>query len=363
MTALVYGHYDARGASDDKGNVLLPLAAARSLRGSARGLGIGLKFLIEGEEEMGSPHLQRVLAEHRRLLACDAAFCADGGMHGETSCSIGISARGGFRLGIVLGGAAADAHSGLVCGAVRNPIHELAVLLASLHEADGSVAVEGFYDGVRALSPEERRELAGNGFDEAAFTASFGPIHGEPGYSTPERIGTRPAIDVVAIHSGRGAGSEEACGPGACVEEAAGPLVCAKARAAIMCRTVADQDPWIVRELVKKHLRERLPAGMSCEFEDSLCFWDYRIPERLPALAAARKALEEVYGSKARLRREGGGLPLRSFQEILGVSPVVFAFSREAEGAQGPDEDFLLEGMARGLASWTRLFEILAGRS
>ncbi|HET7838962.1 MAG TPA: M20/M25/M40 family metallo-hydrolase [Rectinemataceae bacterium] len=374
-TILVYGHYDVqpaeasawtsppfepeirngrvygRGSSDDKGNVLAALAAVRSLKAGPDGLGIGLKFLIEGEEEIGSPHLDALLAEHRRLLACDAAFCADGGMFGESSCSIGVSARGGFVLRLWVKGPASDTHSGLVGGAVRNPIHELSALIASLHDGEGMVAVEGFYDRVRPLEAEERLELARLPFDEELFVAANGPLHGEREYSVPERIGARPALDLIAFHGGGGAGGEGVTA-----------IVPSKAWAVLMCRTVADQDPWVVREQVKQHLKKLMPEGLSYGFEEKDCFWDYRVPEGLPALSSAIRALEEVYGTRPLLCRDGGGLPLRRFQDILGVSPVIFAFSRDSEGAHGKDEHFPLEGMGLAMASWTSLYRILGRR-
>ncbi len=373
-TVLVYGHYDVqpatasawssppfepeiregrvygRGSSDDKGNVLLPLAAVRAILAGGSSLGIGLKFLIEGEEEIGSPHLDALLAEHRKLFACDAAFCADGGMFGEDACSIAISARGGFVFRLWIKGPASDTHSGLVGGAVRNPIHELSDAIAGLHDREGRVAVEGFYDHVRPLESEERLELARLPFDEVRFVADYGRLHGESEYSVPERIGARPALDVISFHGGGGGGGGD---------DGVSAVVPSRAWATIMCRTVADQDPWVIRELVKQHIRRMMPEGLAFGFEEKDCFWDYRVPEGLPALGSAIKALEQIYGVKPLLCRDGGGLPLRRFQDNLGVSPVIFAFSRDSEGCHGYDEHFPLDGMRLGLASWTRLFQIL----
>ena len=220
-TVLVYGHYDVqppdpleqwvtapftptvrdgrlygRGVSDDKGPMLTPIAVASAFFAQAGRLPLNVKFMFEGEEEVGSPSLEVFVSEHRELLRADVVVSADGAMWRPDEPSLTVSNRGLAGLELTLTGPSKDLHSGRHGGSVANPLHALARLVASLHDADGRVAVEGFYDAVRELSAGERAEIAGLPFDERAYLAQVGAPapFGEPGYTTLERQWTRPSV-------------------------------------------------------------------------------------------------------------------------------------------------------------------------
>ena len=228
-TILVYGHYDvqppgdesewttppfepsvrdgriyARGATDDKGPVLVPLKVAEAFLAQDGALPLNVRFLIEGEEEIGSPSLARFLDEHRDELAADLVVSADGAMWRPSEPSIPIAAKGLLALDVVVTGPAADLHSGRHGGAVQNPIHALARILASLHDDDGAVAVPGFYDGVEPIARADREALARIPFEEETYRAEVGvpELHGEPGFTTLERLWTRPTLEVNGVEAG-----------------------------------------------------------------------------------------------------------------------------------------------------------------
>ncbi len=228
-TILVYGHYDvqppgnaaewgsppfepsvrdgriyARGATDDKGPLLIPILVAEAFLAERGELPLNVRFLFEGEEEVGSPSLAGFLREHRDRLRADLVVSADGAMWRPSEPSLTVAARGLVGLDLVVTGAGADLHSGRHGGAVPNPVHALAAILASLHREDGSVAVAGFYDDVLPLSPEDREALSAIPFDEEAYRDEVGAqaLAGEPGYTTLERIWTRPTLEVNGVRGG-----------------------------------------------------------------------------------------------------------------------------------------------------------------
>ncbi len=228
-TILVYGHYDVqptgdpaewlsppfelttdgdvvrgRGASDDKGPVYVVLKTAQAFIEQQGGLPLNVKFLFEGEEEIGSPHLADYVAGHAAELAADLVVSADGAMWRPGEPSLSLASKGLVSMDIVAEGASTDLHSGRYGGTVANPLHALSEVLASLHDGDGRVAVEGFYDGIPALTPERRAEIARVPFDETAYLAGLGLTsgHGEPGYTTLERLWERPTLEINGITGG-----------------------------------------------------------------------------------------------------------------------------------------------------------------
>ena len=268
LTALVYGHYDvqpadplakwnsppftptlrdgrlyARGVSDDKGPMLIPIKVAEAFFATTGGLPINIKCLFEGEEEIGSPSLDAFIAQHKDLLAADVVLSADGAMWRIDEPSLTISSRGLVGLEITLTAAGKDLHSGRHGGSVANPLHAMAQLITSLHEPNGKVAIAGFYDRVRELTAAERAAIAALPFDDAKYLAQVGApaTFGEPGYSTLERQWTRPTLEV----NGMWGGYE---GPG---EKTVIP---SEAHAKITCRLVADQHPDEVLAVVRRHL-------------------------------------------------------------------------------------------------------------
>jgi acetylornithine deacetylase/succinyl-diaminopimelate desuccinylase-like protein len=275
LTVLIYGHYDvqppdplekwtsapftptvrdgrlyARGVSDDKGPMLIPIKVAEAFFAHGGTLPVNVKFMFEGEEEIGSEHLEAFIAAHTELLAADFVLSADGAMWRINEPSLTVASRGLAGLECTLTAAGKDLHSGRHGGGVANPLHAMARLIASLHDDAGRIAVPGFYDTVRALSAEERAAIAALPFDEQAYLEQVGApeTFGEPGYTTLERQWTRPTIEV----NGMWGGYE---GPGQKT------VIPSEAHAKITCRLVPDQDPEEVVALVTAHLEAHVPAG------------------------------------------------------------------------------------------------------
>ena len=313
-TILVYGHYDVqppdpldkwvsppfspqvregrlygRGVSDDKGPMFIPLKVAEAFLAVQGSLPVNVKFLFEGEEEIGSPSLEGFIREHASLLAADFALSADGAMWRIEEPSVTVASRGITGLEFTLTGAAKDLHSGRHGGAVANPLHAMAQLVASLHTADGRVAVDGFYADVVELTPEERAAIAALPFDPAGYLAQTGApaAFGEPGYSTLERMWARPTLEVNGMWGGyQGEGGKT--------------VIPSTAHAKLTCRLVPDQNPTDIADKVMRHLTAHTPPGVQLsihrERHDAL---PYRIPADHPGLEVAAAVLEQVYGRAA----------------------------------------------------------------
>ncbi len=371
-TILVYGHYDvqppgdetewesppfsptvrdgriyARGATDDKGPMLVPLKVAEAYLDSAGALPLNVRFLFEGEEEIGSPSLAGVLRAHGGELEADLVVSADGAMWRSSEPSIAIAAKGLVAFDLVVTGPATDLHSGRHGGAVQNPLHALAELLAGLHERDGSVAVAGFYDGVLPLAAADREALARVPFDEEAYRAEVGvpALHGEPGFSVLERLWARPTLEVNGLEGG---GSFT--------------VIPRRARAHVTCRLVPDQDPAAVLASISSHVRARRPPGVEVAVDGMPgAVAAYAIPADHPAVAAAAKALAAVYpDEEALLVRIGGTLPAAAlFEQILGLKTLLFSFSTADEQLHAPNEFFRLSRLDEGLRAWAELWRLL----
>lgn len=374
-TALIYGHYDvqpedpiekwdsppfcptlrdgrlyARGVSDDKGPMLIPIKVAEAFFTERRRLPLNVKFLIEGEEEVGSKHLEGFVAEHRELLKADAVISADGAMWRIDEPSLTVASRGLAALELTLTGPAKDLHSGRHGGSVPNPLHALARLIASLHDAQGRVAVPGFYDRVRDLPAAERAEIAALRFDEGAYLAQVGAAApmGEPGYSTLERQWIRPALEVNGMWGGyQGPGSKT--------------VVPSQAHAKLTCRLVPDQDPDEILGLVVRHLESHVPPGTRLTIAPGTHGARPSHTSRdHPVLRAAERALEETFRARPIVVRMGGTLPVAEmFQRLLGLETVYFSFSTGDEDFHAPNEFFRVERLHQGLAAWARLWERL----
>jgi acetylornithine deacetylase/succinyl-diaminopimelate desuccinylase-like protein len=376
-TVLVYGHYDvqppdplekwrtppwtptvrdgrlyARGVSDDKGPMLIPIAVARAFFAAAGGPPVNLKFLFEGEEEVGSRHLEGFVRDHRAQLAADVVVSADGAMWRIDEPSLTVASRGLCGLELTLTAAAKDLHSGRHGGGVANPLHAMATLVASLHQPDGRVAVAGFYDQVQELSAEERAAIAALPYDEAAYLAQIGApaTFGEPGYTTLERQWTRPTLEVNGMWGGyQGPGQKT--------------VIPNEAHAKITCRLVPDQDPARVIELVQRHLEVNRPPGTRL----SVTVADYGsraaaiAPDHL-ALRGAAAALEATYGVPPLVVRMGGTVPISAiFEQQLRLSTVFFSFSTADEDFHAPNEFFRVHRLNQGLEAWARYWTILGG--
>jgi len=378
-TLLVYGHYDVqppdplerwlsnpfepevrdgrlygRGVSDNKGPMLIPLRVAQAFFATRAGLPLNVKFLFEGEEEIGSRNLEPFLVTNREMLRADSVLSADGAMWRSDEPSITIASRGVAGLEFSLKGANRSLHSGRYGGSIANALHAMAELVASLHARDGRVAVAGFYDDVVALPEDERREIRALPFDEARFLSGVGAPapFGEPGYSTLERQWIRPTLEVNGMWGGyQGQGSQT--------------VTPNEAHAKLSCRLVPDQDPDAIRALVARHLETHVPAGVNLSVGgDRHAAPPYRIPSDHPGLLTAERVLEQVYGKKALRVRMGSTLPVSElFKKVLGIDTVFFSFSTADEDFHSPNEFFRVRRLHEGLEAWTRYWDSYAQRS
>jgi len=374
-TVLVYGHYDvqppdplekwhsepfmpairegrlyARGVSDDKGPMLIPIKVAEAFFATTGALPVNLKLMFEGEEEIGSPSLEGFIHEHASLLRADIVVSADGAMWRINEPSLTVASRGLVTLEFDLEGPGKDLHSGRHGGGIANPLHALAQLVASLHSENGRVAVAGFYDDVRDLTPQERAEIAALPFDEPAYLAQVGAsaVFGEPGYTTLERQWTRPTLEINGMWGGyEGPGSKT--------------VTPSEAHAKLTCRLVPDQDPHDVTEKVARHLAVHVPSGTRLTMRPGEHgALPYRIPADHPALLAACATLEEVYGTRPLIVRMGGTVPVcELFRRHMGIDTVFFSFSTADEDFHAPNEYFRIHRLDEGLEAWARLWERL----
>jgi acetylornithine deacetylase/succinyl-diaminopimelate desuccinylase-like protein len=367
-TILVYGHYDvqppdpldqwqsepfepdirneriyARGVSDDKGPMFIPIKAAEAFFAAEGKLPINLKFLLEGEEEIGSRHLADFVVQHAAKLAADYALSADGAMWRPTEPSITTGSRGLTSLEFEVRGPRTDLHSGRHGGAVQNPLHALAELIAGLHNADGAVAVEGFYDGVAEPSAEDVARIDALHFDEEDYRAFVGvpALHGESGYSTLARQWLRPTLEVNGLYGGyQGAGSKT--------------VVPAAAYAKITCRLVPGQKPDEVLRRVSLHLTEHTPEGVTVTINGHRGGAPaYRIDPGHPGLCIATEALRRLYRQEPVTVLMGGTLPISDiFHRVLKIDTVFFSFSTADEDFHAPNEFFRLSRLWEGIAAW-----------
>ncbi len=344
------GRLHARGVSDDKGPMLIPIAVAGAYFATAGRLPINVKWIIEGEEEVGSPNLEGFVAEHRELLAADVVLSADGAMWRIDEPSLTVSNRGLCGLEITLTGAAKDLHSGRHGGGVANPLHAMAALIASLHQPDGHVAVAGFYDRVRELDAAERAAIAQLPFDLDEYLTRIGApaAVGERGYSTLERQWTRPTIEVNGMWGGyQGPGQKT--------------VIPSEAHAKITCRLVPDQRPDEIIALVTRHLEAHCPPGTRLSVTPRAHGTPAaQIDADHFALKAAGEALKAVYGVDPLVVRMGGTVPVAEiFQRLMGLDTVYFSFSTADEDFHAPNEFFRVHRLHEGLEAWARLWDIL----
>ena len=347
------GRIYARGASDMKGNLLESVLGTEALLQTQGSLTVNVKFIFEAEEEIGSPHVPAFVAEHRALLACDLVVSADGLQWDEDQPQVVLGGRGLAGLQIDVRGANADLHSGLYGGVVPNPIHALAGILSSMHDPDGTVAVDGFYDDVVAVSEGARAAIAEIPFDEAEYRQSLGLAHlvGEPSYTPLERIWIRPTLEVNGIWGGfQGAGVKTVL-PG-------------EAHAKITCRLVADQEPGHIRELLTAHIERHTPSGVTVEIqplpgEARPC----STPRDHWGNQAAEVVLTALYGKRPYYARVGGTLPIcGTFLSVLGAYTIGFGFSLGDEQIHAPNEFLRLPSFDRGARAWAALLLELAER-
>jgi acetylornithine deacetylase/succinyl-diaminopimelate desuccinylase-like protein len=375
-TVLVYGHFDtqpvdplelwtrppfdpvvhegrifARGASDDKGNMLIPILAAEAFLKGGGELPVNLKFFFEGQEEIGSPQLSGFMEENCDLLACDVVLSADGGQWSADRPCIVTGRRGLCALQVDVQGAGADLHSGTYGGTVLNPIQALARIAAGLHDADGRVAVQGFYDAVRSVEASEREQLAAVPHDDGRYADKLDvpALFGEPGYGTLERAWIRPTLEFNGIWGGyQGEGVKT--------------VLPAKAHAKISCRLVPDQNPHRILELVGEHIRRQAPASARVTVQSMPGSAEpYVVSVEHPGNRAAARALSRIYGCRPYVVRMGGTIPVSGmFLRALGAHMINFAFGLDDECVHAPNEFFRLSSFIRGQKAWCRILEELA---
>lgn len=373
-TALIYGHYDvqpvdpqelwtsppfepvvvgdrmlARGSADDKGQVHAHVMAAGAVLATQGQLPINVRYLFEGEEESGSVNLGRWLAANRERLAADAAVISDTGFFEGNRPAITISLRGLMYAQIDVVGTAVDLHSGGYGGAVQNPANALAHIIAGLKGPDGRIRIPGFYDDVIALSEADRAAIAALPFDEAAYQADLGlpALVGEVGYSTLERRGARPTLDVNGLWGGfQGEGSKT--------------IIPAHAHAKVSCRLVAAQDPDRIFEALRSYVEEIAPPGVTT----TVTFVSGGLPSLSPIdhplTQAAARAIEAAFGQDPVFMREGGSIPVcASFGSILGLPVVLMGFAPPDDNAHAPNESMDMRNYETGIRAIARLFDEL----
>ncbi len=345
----------ARGAVDDKGQLLTILEALRAWKAVHGALPVPVTLLVEGEEESSSPNLDPFLERHRQALAADVVVVSDTLMPAIDQPAITTQLRGLLYAEVTVGGPARDLHSGMFGGAVVNPVHVLARLIAGLHDAHGRVTVEGFYDRVLPLSPEQRRSWQELGLDERAILAAAGVERsvGEEGWSVIERIWARPCLDVNGIRGGY-------------TGEGAKTVIPAEAHAKLSCRLVPEQRPEEIFAALERHFRARLPEGCRLSIRELGRGDPVRVPTDSPHLGAARRALGEVFGREPALIGCGGSIPVvASFERILGLDTILVGFGLDDDRMHGPNEKFELACLRNGIKSHAlllaRMAELAAG--
>ena len=373
-TVLVYGHYDVqpvdpvgewssppfsprvrggqlygRGSIDDKGQVYIHLKALEALSRTG-GVPVNVKFIVEGEEEYGSPSLEPFLRKQRRRLAADALVVSDTGMYEKGVPSLTVGLRGLAYLEIRVRTAKADLHSGSWGGAVPNPIHVLAEILTKLKGPDGRITIPGFYDRVRAPGAVERRGMRRLPFRANAFAraAQVRAIVGERGRRPLEWIWTRPTLDANGIWGGyAGAGSKT--------------IIPAQAGAKVSMRLVPDQDPREIARLFSRHVKRIAPSYAEVEVEELHGGDPYLAPTDHRYFAAAERAMAAAFGKRPVRIREGGSIPfLAAFDRIFGIPPVMLGFGLPDEHAHAPDEHLDLDNFHRGIETCARLWHEIA---
>jgi acetylornithine deacetylase/succinyl-diaminopimelate desuccinylase-like protein len=374
-TVLVYGHYDvqpvdpidlwetppfepnirdekifARGATDDKGQLFLHIKAVETLLELGGKLPVNVKFCIEGEEEIGSPNLPQFLSESKEKLSCDVVVISDSDMWDKGVPAITYSLRGLCALEVSLKTANTDLHSGMFGGGVQNANHLLVQLITTLHDSNGKVNVEHFYDHVIELTEMEKEQIKALGFDEEKLKQSLGLTDltgGEKNYPYSERISARPTLEINGLWGGfQGEGTKT--------------VIPNEAHAKITCRLVNNQQPEKIQELIKKHLEEHAPKGCIVKVSLGDVGNPFLTPVDSPMIQKAAEAYKNVYGKSPVYKREGGSIPIVSdFSHSLNVPVVLMGFGLPSENLHAPNEHFHLENFDKGILTICSFLELL----
>jgi acetylornithine deacetylase/succinyl-diaminopimelate desuccinylase-like protein len=376
-TVLVYGHYDvqpadpielwdndpfepviktteihpdgaifARGACDDKGQMFMHLKAFEIMKSEGK-VPCNIKFMIEGEEEVGSSNLGPFVRDHKEKLACDTILISDTGMIANDVPSITTGLRGLSYVEVEVTGPNRDLHSGLYGGAVANPLNILAQMVGSLHDENGHITVEGFYDGVEIVSDEERALMAQAPFSEDAFKKSIAipDVQGEQGYSTPERTSIRPTLDVNGMWGGY-------------IGEGAKTVIPSKAFAKISMRLVPGQDPEDITAKFTEHFKNIAPASVSVKVTPHHGGLPYVTHTSDPAYQSASKAYETTFGKPALPVRSGGSIPIVAlFEQELGTKSILMGFGLDSDAIHSPNEHYGLFNYFKGIETIPYFYE------
>ena len=374
-TVLVYGHYDvqppdplelwesppfepvvkdgnlvARGSADDKGQAFMHVKAVEAYLSAQGGLPVHVKMIIEGEEESGSVHLAPFIEAHKDLLAADVVLVSDTALFAPGVPSITYGLRGLAYVEVTLTGPARDLHSGVYGGGVENPANALARMIADLHDADHRVTVDGFYDDVRPLSDDERAGMAALPFDRERWQAEAGvpAPKTEAGYTILEGTTARPTLDVNGIWGGY-------------TGEGAKTVLPSKASAKISCRLVPDQTPDDITEKLRRHFERHVPETMTLTFTNLHGGHGAIVDTSAPAMQAAARALEGVFGQTPHFAREGGSIPVvADFKRLLGLDTVLMGFGLDSDAIHSPNEKFGLDRFHQGIEASIRFLDAYA---
>lgn len=337
----------ARGADDDKGQSYIHYKAVQYLVENNL-LACNVKFIIEGEEEMGSPSLPAFIEEHKSLLEADIILVSDTGMINDSTPAITTGLRGLAYWQIELTGPSRDLHSGLFGGAVANPANILCEIIADMFDENRRVTIPGFYDDVLELSSFERELINKAPIVEDDYKKSLNVsrLLGESGYTIPEWTGIRPTFDVCGIWSGF-------------TGEGAKTVIPSKAYAKVSSRLVPNQDPDKIANLLVDHLTKTVPDYVSVSVKKMHGGKPYGCPIDIPAYKAAEKACEEVFGKKPIPFKSGGSIPIISaFEEILGLKSILLGFGLESDAIHSPNENFPVKNILNGIRTSVKFFEL-----
>ena len=374
-TALVYGHYDvqppdpldewttppfapeirdghvyARGATDDKGQMFTHIKSVQAWLETANELPINVKFIIEGEEEVGSDNLGKFLDANKEKCACDIVVVSDTSQYGPGMPAITYGLRGITACEVTLHGPNQDLHSGVFGGSIANPVNALATLIGKLIDENGRIQIPGFYDEVVELTPEEKKAFAALPFDETEYLEMLGmsATHGEAGFSTLERRWARPTCDVNGIIGGY-------------TGEGPKTIVPSKATAKISCRLVPNQQEKTIIASLESFLRENCPPGLRLEFTH----W-HGCPATMcdlnsPYMRAAKAAIEGGFGTAPVMIREGGSIPVvGTFKQLLGVDTLLLGWGQNTDNLHSPNERFSVDAFHQGTVSSALLWKEIA---
>ena len=335
----------ARGADDDKGQSYIHFKAVQYLI-QENLLDCNVKFIIEGEEEMGSPSLPEFIEKHKEMLAADIILVSDTSMINAQTPAITTGLRGLAYWQVEVTGPSRDLHSGLFGGAVANPANVLCEMLAGMFDENRHITIPGFYDNVLEYNAGERALINKTPYNETDYKKSLN-VHallGEKGYTTPERTGIRPTFDICGIWSGH-------------IGEGAKTVIPSKAYAKLSSRLVPDQDPDKISKLFVEHFESVAPDYVKVKVEALHGGNPYGCPMDIPAYKAAAEACEAVFGKEPVPLKSGGSIPIIStFEKILGIKSILLGFGLESDAIHSPNENFPVQNLINGIKTSVEFF-------